>query len=425
MSSFQEDMDLALALQMQEEEQLIDETNRNKSKCTFSRPKNETKSVADGSWETIDPVPDVHALFLQFNDEYFWGKLDGIEVKWSPRMTLCAGLCSYEGRGGLCSVRLSQPLLKLRPRKDLVETLLHEMIHAYLFVTVNNKDHDAHGPEFLSHMHRINKLTGANVTVYHNFHDEVNHYHTHWWLCDGPCRHRPPFYGYVKRAMNRAPGPNDTWWSEHRATCGGTFNKIKQPDGYRRNIETESNFVPFTGHGHVLGSSTSTSTKKNNNNNNNKTIQPPILDFLKAINVTPEMNRLNKNVRSKNKTTRIAKPGFLSLSEYFRSSGSDDATARKRYSVARRKKRSAVPLYFSDSDSDCELIPEAEAVRTHSQTAEKVDNGQEMNDLSFASTSSSSLSSSSPSCPVCSRRIEEHHMNEHLDICLIQQSFDL
>lgn len=33
-------------------------------------------------------------------------------------------MCCYEGRGGLCSVRLSLPLLKLRPRKDLVETLL-------------------------------------------------------------------------------------------------------------------------------------------------------------------------------------------------------------------------------------------------------------------------------------------------------------
>ena len=36
----------------------------------------------------------------------------------------CAGICCYEGHGGLCSVRLSQPLLKLRPRRDLVETLL-------------------------------------------------------------------------------------------------------------------------------------------------------------------------------------------------------------------------------------------------------------------------------------------------------------
>uniref|UniRef100_A0A914RFF8 SprT-like domain-containing protein n=1 Tax=Parascaris equorum TaxID=6256 RepID=A0A914RFF8_PAREQ len=48
-------------------------------------------------------------------------------------------MCCYEGRGGLCSIRLSKPLLTFRSRKDLVETLLHEMIHAYLFVTVRDR----------------------------------------------------------------------------------------------------------------------------------------------------------------------------------------------------------------------------------------------------------------------------------------------
>ena len=38
-----------------------------------------------------------------------------------------------------------------------METLLHEMIHAYLFVTDGNDDHDGHGPAFHTHMHRINK----------------------------------------------------------------------------------------------------------------------------------------------------------------------------------------------------------------------------------------------------------------------------
>lgn len=46
-----------------------------------------------------------------------------------------AGLCSFEGKGKFCSIRLSKPLLQYRPRKDLVETLLHEMIHAYLFLS--------------------------------------------------------------------------------------------------------------------------------------------------------------------------------------------------------------------------------------------------------------------------------------------------
>ena len=153
------------------------------------------------------------------------------QVKWSPRMTVCAGLCSYQGRGGLCSIRLSVPLLKLRPRKDFVETLLHEMIHAYLFVTDGNDDHDGHGPAFHEHMFRINKEAGTNISVYHNFHDEVALYKTHWWKCDGPCQKRKPFYGMVKRSMNRAPGPNDRWWAEHQSMCGGTFIKVKEPEG--------------------------------------------------------------------------------------------------------------------------------------------------------------------------------------------------
>lgn len=41
----------------------------------------------------------------------------------------------------------------------------HEMIHAYLFVTHNNRDREGHGPEFCKHMHRINKEAGTNITV--------------------------------------------------------------------------------------------------------------------------------------------------------------------------------------------------------------------------------------------------------------------
>uniref|UniRef100_A0A8D3DC73 SprT-like N-terminal domain n=1 Tax=Scophthalmus maximus TaxID=52904 RepID=A0A8D3DC73_SCOMX len=196
------------------------------------QPPERPLSIVDASWETLDPSPDVRGMFLQFNDMFFWGKLCGVEVKWSPRMTLCAGVCSYEGRGGLCSIRLSEPLLKLRPRKDLVETLLHEMIHALLFVTQNNRDRDGHGPEFCNHMNRINKATGTKISVYHSFHDEVDVYRQHWWRCDGPCQSRKPYFGYVKRAMNRAPSSQDPWWGDHQRTCGGTYTKVKEPEGY-------------------------------------------------------------------------------------------------------------------------------------------------------------------------------------------------
>ncbi|XP_047243892.1 DNA-dependent metalloprotease SPRTN isoform X1 [Girardinichthys multiradiatus] len=241
-------------------------------------------SIVDESWEMLDPNPDVRAMFLEFNDMFFWGKLSGVEVKWSPRMTLCAGVCSYEGRGGLCSIRLSEPLLKLRPRKDLVETLLHEMIHALLFVTQNNRDRDGHGPEFCKHMNRINKATGTNITVYHSFHDEVDVYRQHWWRCNGPCQSRKPYFGYVKRSMNRAPSSQDPWWEDHQRTCGGTYTKVKEPEGYGKKNKKETkaseknivgngklsktgkgsgsqdirNVIPFSGKGFLLGGTSQT-----------------------------------------------------------------------------------------------------------------------------------------------------------------------
>ncbi|XP_054474980.1 DNA-dependent metalloprotease SPRTN [Anoplopoma fimbria] len=247
-------------------------------------------SIVDATWETLDPSPDVRAMFLEFNDTFFWGKLCGVEVKWSPRMTLCAGVCSYEGRGGLCSIRLSEPLLKLRPRKDLVETLLHEMIHALLFVTQNNRDRDGHGPEFCKHMNRINDATGTKISVYHSFHDEVDVYRQHWWKCDGPCQNRKPYFGFVKRAMNRAPSAQDPWWEEHKRTCGGNYNKVKEPEGYGKKGKKDGkkdgktlekkasgkekpsstttgsgsqdirNIIPFSGKGFLLGAMSQSST---------------------------------------------------------------------------------------------------------------------------------------------------------------------
>lgn len=69
-------------------------------------------------------------------------------------------------------------------------------------------------------------IAGTNITVYHDFYDEVALYKQHWWKCDGPCQHRKPFFGMVKRATNRAPGPNDFWWGEHSRYCGGNFIKV-------------------------------------------------------------------------------------------------------------------------------------------------------------------------------------------------------
>ncbi|NXE04528.1 SPRTN protein, partial [Lophotis ruficrista] len=281
-------------------------------------------SVVDEAWELLDPSPDVHGLFVQFNETLFWGLLAAVEVSWSSRMTLCAGVCKYEGRGGMCSIRLSEPLLKLRPRKDLVETLLHEMIHALLFVTNNDKDRESHGPEFCKHMRRINRLTGANVTIYHTFNDEVDLYRQHWWRCNGPCQNRRPYFGYVKRSMNRAPSARDFWWVEHQETCGGTFTKVKEPENYSKKSKEKTqpakfpnsqatnkdktqtrdtqDVMPFSGKGYRLGGGDSGLPEKSTNSSssvrNRETPDSQHCSAVKTIPVPKNEIKFEKSPRS-------------------------------------------------------------------------------------------------------------------------------
>ncbi|KAI9217084.1 SprT-like family-domain-containing protein [Blastocladiella britannica] len=184
----------------------------------------------DAAFADEGPLLDLHSRFQYYNTKLFGGKLAACEVRWSPRMTFCAGQCHYRPAEQYCSVRLSSPLLQFRPKMDAVDTLLHEMIHAYLFVTDGNDDHDGHGPAFHQHMARINAAEGTSISVYHSFKDEVKVHRTHVWRCNGPCAGRAPYFGYVRRSMNRPPQPADSWWQRHLASCGGTYTKISGPE---------------------------------------------------------------------------------------------------------------------------------------------------------------------------------------------------
>jgi len=139
-------------------------------------------------------------------------------------MKLCAGIFVVKNEDIV--IRLSEPLLKFRSLDEIKETLLHEMIHAFLFIERVEAGRDGHGPRFVDKMKEINSNTGLNITVYHSFHDEVDFYRTHIWKCNGKCNKKPPNFGLVKRSMNRATGKNDYWWREHEKNCGGVFEKI-------------------------------------------------------------------------------------------------------------------------------------------------------------------------------------------------------
>ncbi len=138
----------------------------------------EITSIPDHSnLELMDPTPDIHRLFQEYNIKHFFGCLFDVVVGWgtnrmSPRT---AGYCCYEGDGGLCQIKLNKSLLQFRSRLDLVSTLLHEMIHAYLFVTQKNTDRDGHGEVFMKEARRVGKSEGCKITIYHSFHDETKH----------------------------------------------------------------------------------------------------------------------------------------------------------------------------------------------------------------------------------------------------------
>ncbi|CCI44444.1 unnamed protein product [Albugo candida] len=83
-------------------------------------------------------------------------------------------------------------------------------------------------------MNRINSIANTKITVFHTFHREVEAYRLHWWQCDGNCRTKKPYFGLVKRSINRPPSKRDTWWAEHQRSCGGSFIKIKEPVDYKK-----------------------------------------------------------------------------------------------------------------------------------------------------------------------------------------------
>jgi hypothetical protein len=156
-------------------------------------------------------------------------------------MTTCAGI--FYKKEFEYIIRLSEPLLKFRTKQEIKETLIHEMIHAWVEIQNLDQSDDkgGHGYNFQHKMYEINKSTGFNITVRHSFHDEVDYYKKYIWRCDGECRNRMPYYGYVKRATNRAPGKNDIWWENHNTTCGGRFIKEEDPRKICPDIKENSN----------------------------------------------------------------------------------------------------------------------------------------------------------------------------------------
>lgn len=414
-------------------------------------PKNveATESIVDHSWEMLDPNPDIHGLFLAFNRQYFWSTLNSVMIQWSKRMTVCAGLCRYQN--GFCSISLSEPLLKLRPRKDLVETLLHEMIHAYLFLT-NNKDHnnrDGHGPEFCKHMYRINVAAGTKITIYHDFNEEVKVYKVHEWKCNGPCQYKRPFYGSVKRCMNRAPGPYDRWWTHHQATCGGIFTKIKEPEGFglkkkttvKKQLDVKpvnkiTNFITIldspTSKVHHDGSEIHSRSKKNDQKLqfNNKSNSPTQDVYDKNAKMSSEPNEYDKQNVKKN---LYVLDDFCKVDDF-----SDEEVAELYDELTpcpicnenqltdwlndHLQKCSQLREMFGNEINDMCKCPACNDTVDRSLMKEHLNSCKMLINVFENDTDNIPDDTNYINCPCCDKMVKESNINTHLDICMSTES---
>ncbi|KAJ3677412.1 hypothetical protein LUZ60_003136 [Juncus effusus] len=200
------------------------------------------------------PELDLEALFLHYNDLYFDSEIASCSVNWSDSsMTSGTGLCNYQKSSCSCEIILSEPLLRNRSADDLKNTLLHEMIHAYLFFSNNNSRHDAHGEGFKEMMNSINSSTitdclrpnnGYKITLFHDFHDDVADDIAHKWECElchekiNRATPKPPSHNdciLQVHYMKRTCGNSDCSWHRHKDKCGGTFKKISGPSENQAN----------------------------------------------------------------------------------------------------------------------------------------------------------------------------------------------
>jgi SprT-like domain-contaning protein Spartan len=126
-------------------------------------------------------------------------------------------------------------------------------------------------------MNEINSKEGTNISIYHEFYEEVEKYRKHWFQCQGICKR------IVKQSVNRGPNRYDVWWEEHLKECGGNFEKIKNEK------EEEKNNLK----GYFLKKIKNDKMEMENNLENDKKRKiHEIIDF-------DEKNKIKKNIETK------------------------------------------------------------------------------------------------------------------------------
>ena len=110
-------------------------------------------------------VIELQQMFDQYNDICFEGKLVRPEIRLNRRKrSMGLTVVRTDRMTRRKSIHIEISVLNDLPREEYIDTLVHEMIHYYIFSN-NLKDNATHGRLFCSIMERINRECGVKVTV--------------------------------------------------------------------------------------------------------------------------------------------------------------------------------------------------------------------------------------------------------------------
>lgn len=213
----------------------------------------------------------------------------------------------------------------------------------------------------------------------------------------------------VRRATNRAPGPNDRWWAEHSRTCGGEFIKIKEPEKKQKAKEKENK------------------PKISNPKNSINKYFPPL---------TKSVNSVSGNIHGFNSTGDISK---ISSKNSSQSVNNNSGTSLKKNSsstvvIVKKPYHTSSPVKSSTSTSKVSFTTSGQplggapkpdnysSVRGH--WLNKFSNGRKRPpaDSEEADHKKLKQSTSQVSCPVCHKMLDSTIVNEHLDECLSESA---
>ncbi|XP_032690642.1 sprT-like domain-containing protein Spartan [Odontomachus brunneus] len=153
-----------------------------------------------------------------YKEEYRdMNQIRGFTIWWGQGMHSSSGLTQFEYR----YIKISRTIQDYLSKKELMETILHEMIHAWLFCREKLlKFCLYHGGLFVQKMEWINRRGGWNVTVDHLTADDTPPlFDRHVWRCLD-CGHE------MRLRTNRTLP--DLWYGQHKPYRTQRWKRVKR-----------------------------------------------------------------------------------------------------------------------------------------------------------------------------------------------------